>query len=131
MADSTALLRMLEPAVRPVQTPASKGVAAPSAPAAGQSASRPFAALLDEAERQAPADPTAASNATQATASAGAAGEASNAADAAGAVTPNAPLSALGQLDQLDNVSLRHMIAEGRANAPSVSDGSDRQTNVV
>lgn len=91
MPDGAALLRMLEPAVRPVQSPASRPAGAAHAI---NDAASPFETLLSEASR-APASVDEPAQETQA-------GEAASA--DVNALTP------LSQLERVENASLRRMM---------------------
>lgn len=105
MADGAALLRMLEPTVRPVQTPTTGG-AAPQAPLEQRS----FDSLLAEARESAPASEEGGG----ATPAATGANEGTPGADATTAADANrgAPLSALHGLEQVENASLRRLMAQ-------------------
>ncbi|MEX0885284.1 MAG: hypothetical protein WD009_02490 [Phycisphaeraceae bacterium] len=97
--DANTLLRMLEPAVRPVGTPA------PSRPAVPPIEQQDFAALLAEAgagasvEDDAPAGPAEAD------------------APPAAAKRSTGPLAALSGIDAIDNVSLRGLAERPRPGA--------------
>lgn len=91
MENGAALLRMLEPAVRPVPTPTDP---APARAASAESA-QPFEALLSEARQAAGAGEPANESTSEA---------------AAESTAPD-PLSPLSQLDQVENASLRRLMA--------------------
>ena len=93
MADGAALLRMLEPTVRPVQTPVARG----HAPRETSTPARPFEALLTEASQPTgPLTPLADASADEAKADDGPTG-------------PD-PLSELSRLDRVENASLRRLM---------------------
>lgn len=109
MADSAALLRMLEPTVRPVQTPG------PSKPPALPVEQRPFESLLAEAHQRdstgapSPADPGGSPGSPTVPESADAA--------QAEASPSSRPLAPLHGLEQVENASLRQLMARSELTA--------------
>ena len=127
MADSAALLRMLEPAVRPVQAPGSaKGPGGRS----GQSGAphtpleqRDFDSLLEEANQL--AQSTDGPQTAQLD-SATAASEANAAQTDEGG--PTGALSPLDQLDRVENASLRRLIEQAHSASQTQTDQSQSET---
>ncbi len=101
MADSAALLRMLEPTVRPISTPTHGGAKSPQHPVEKRS----FDSLLEEAGHDMPntTSPEALSGADESEADGGTSFQASG------------PSSPLDQLSHVENASLRELIARSHA----------------
>jgi len=123
MADSAALLRMLEPMVRPVQAPGAQ-LAGGVRPGRGVSQGTPieqrdFDSLLQEANDLAKAEPTGDGSALQGTEDANGSSQKE--------VGMHDALSALNQLDRVENASLRRLIEQARGSGETTVDDRDRQ----